>query len=56
MGRPRWENLGTGVEQIHPSFDKKKYEVKKSQLKLIMDRNEKYGLHDKHTYTKTELN
>ena len=47
---PRQLNAGTEVERIQPSFYKKIYEVKNSQLQLLMNTNKKEVLNDTHGY------
>ena len=56
LDRPIWENAGTGVEQIQPSFDNKTYGVKKLQLQSLMDKNVQEGLNDTHTYMNVAVN
>ena len=53
--RPRRENTGTGVEQTNTSFDKKTYEVKNSQLQLIVYKKKQEGHNDTHMYINTEI-
>ena len=56
MDSPRQENTGTGVERILYSFDKKIYSIKKSQLKLLMDKNKQEVLNNIQIYMNAEVN
>ena len=56
LDRPIWENSGTGVEGIMPSFQKKTYGLRKSQMKLLMDNNKQEGLNDTNMYMNASVN
>ena len=49
------ENNDTVAERIQPNFYNKTYEVKKSQLELLIDKNKQEGLTDTHAYMDTAL-
>ena len=56
LDKPVQEKSGMVVERIQTIFDKKTYQVKKSLLKFLMDKNRQSELNYTHTYLNAVLN